>query len=150
MTEAAASIPENSQEAPENEENPSDNSENVPAPPVGQEVTQQRKRGRPAGSKDRVPRRRVRVEPIDDPEPPPPAPDPVPTPAPKAAPKAVKRAPKPPVPVFAERERSPSPPSPGTLYRQTSEHLVSLRDMMNSQKRAAAIDRYTSRLHSWV
>ena len=48
-----------------------------------------------------------------------------------------------------ERPPSPEPPSPRTLFRQTSAHLLNLRDVMNSHKRADAAERYTSRLHAW-
>jgi broad specificity phosphatase PhoE len=52
-------------------------------------------------------------------------------------------------PVAEERPPSPEPPSPCTLFRQTSAHLLNLRDVMNSQKRASAAERYTARLHAW-
>jgi hypothetical protein len=48
-----------------------------------------------------------------------------------------------------DRPPYPEPPSPRTLYRQTSATLLNLRDMMNSQKRASAAERYTARLISW-
>ena len=53
-----------------------------------------------------------------------------------------------PTPVVEARPPSPEPPSPRTLYRQTSAQLLNLRDAMNSQKRAAAAERYTARLHA--
>jgi hypothetical protein len=52
-------------------------------------------------------------------------------------------------PPVVERPPSPEPPSPRTLFRQTSAHLLNLRDVMNSQKRSSAAERYTSRLHAW-
>ena len=136
MAEVEATIPENSEtiEAPPV----------IEEPPAVQEITPEPKRGRgrPAGSKDRAPRTakpRVRVEPIP----------PKPTPSPAPAPVQVSQAPeRPPSPV-EERPPSPEPPSPRTLFRQTSAHLLNLRDVMNSQKRASTAERYTSRLRAW-
>ena len=99
-----------------------------------------RGRGRPAGSKDKAPRvtkPKVRVEPI-------PQPEPQPEKARKPAPPPVEEE-RP--PVARARTPSPEPPSPRTLFHQTSAHLLSLRDVMNSQKRAQAAERYTARLH---
>ena len=141
MAEVEATIPENSepQDTPE-EQAP------AAAPP-------KRGRGRPAGAKDKAPRStkpRVRVEPI---------------PQPKAAPAAQGSTSSqltPPSteeerggssqltpPVVEERPPSPEPPSPRTLFRQTSAHLLNLRDVMNRQKRASVAERYTSRLQTW-
>ena len=141
MAEVEATIPENSdnhaEEMPENSPEP----EAVPveAAPVEEP---RRGRGRPAGAKDKAPRvtkPKVRVEPIPQPErkaaaKPRPAPAPEPVPEPVAEPVA------PP---------SPEPPSPRTLFNQTSSHLLNLRDVMNSQKRNTVAERYASRLHSW-
>ena len=96
------------------------------------------KRGRPPGSKDRVPRRRVKIEPL-----PQPVEQPVEQPAasPSPAQTAPARTPSPAPP--------PSPPSPRTLYRQTSEQLLSLRELMTHQRRTQAAERYANKLHSW-
>ena len=146
IQENEATIVENTKKGPENSEGAANNlSEAEPAPTP--------KRGRPAGSKDKAPRRKVRVEPIPQEE------ELQPTPA--AKPKA---APPPPAPrqqaalaaPVRERqqcqpspERSP-PPSPRTMYRQTSAHLVSLRDMTHNQRRSKVAEQYTHNLHSWV
>ena len=142
MAEAEATIPENSepQDAPE-EQAP------AAAPPESQpdEPPPKRGRGRPAGAKDKAPRTikpKVRVEPIPQPEA-------------KATPKArPAQAPAAADPVAGQsaveaRPPSPEPLSPRTLYRQTSAHLLNLRDVMNSQKRASAAERYTARLQAW-
>ena len=146
MAEAEASIPENTTTIVENSTTIPETEETIP-PTIAQETieTPAPKKGRPAGSKDRAPRRKVKVEPIPAPveeerqqaalAAPPPTPPPQPAAKPKVAPQ-----PRPP---------SPEPPSPRTLYRETSAHLLNLRDMMNSQKRASAVERYTSRLHAW-
>ena len=141
MDEAAASIPDNSEEAPKNEEKHPDNPQQLTTPPVGEEVTPQRKPGRPPGSKDKAPRRRVLVEPL--------APQPT---APEHDTKLAARASPVTAPeardFVAPREPSP-PPSPKTLYRRTSEQLLSLREHLNHQKRQATVDRYTRGLHDW-
>ena len=153
MTEEPATIPENTAEEPKTVENLPPQPENLPQPkPPAQSET--RKRGRPAGSKDRVPRRKIKIEPFPEPVTPPsrqqaalaaPATSAPPKAPPAAPPKALpKEVPAPP------REQTPSPPTPRTLYRQTSEHLINLRDIMNQQKRTAAAERYTANLHSWM
>ena len=123
------------------------------APPVEasavQSQPQKRGKGRPAGSKDRVPRvvkPRIRVEPIPSkvkPEATPAEPPPE-APAPEAPSQASAVAP------VEARPSAPEPPSPRTLYRQTSAQLISLRDIMLGQKRAAAAERYTAKLHAWI
>jgi len=122
------------------------------APPLeasAQSQLQKRGKGRPAGSKDRAPRvvkPRIRVEPIPSkvkPEATPAEPPPE-APAPEAPSQASAVAP------VEARPSAPEPPSPRTLYRQTSAQLISLRDIMLGQKRAAAAERYTAKLHAWV
>ena len=146
MTEESATILENTAEEPKTPENPPPQPENPPQPePPAQSETS--KRGRPAGSKDRVPRRKIKIEPFPEPvEMTPPRATSAP---PKAPPKAPPRA-LPKEVLAPPRERTPSPPTPRTLYRQTSEHLINLRDIMNQQKRTAAAERYTSNLPSWM
>ena len=146
MAEAEATIPENSETITE----PVTTVEEPQAPEP------KRGRGRPAGAKDKAPRTtkpKVRVEPIPPKVKPALAPagdlpDKSPPPKPKPAPaQAVDLPDKSTPPV--ERTPSPEPPSPRTLFRQTSAHLLNLRDVMNSQKRASAAERYTASLHAW-
>ena len=135
IQENEATIVINPKQGPENSEIIPNNSADAQAEPTP-------KRGRPAGSKDKVPRRKVRVEPIPQEEEQPPlsiaaeASPPAPTPARERQ----KRQPSP--------ERSP-PPSPQTMYRQTSAHLVTLRDMLHDQRRSKVAEQYTHKLHSW-
>ena len=141
MAEAEATIPENSTTIAENSTTTPEKSETIP-PKSAQESIEAPapKRGRPAGSKDRAPRRKVKVEPIPTPvEEEPPTPPPQPAAKPKAAQRVVRET----------RPASPDPPSPRTLFRQTSAQLLNLRDVMNSRKRASAAERYTSHLHAW-
>ena len=128
MAEAEATIPENSTTIVENSTTTPEKSETIP-PKSAQEAIEAPtpRRGRPAGSKDRVPRRKVKVEPIPTPieeerqQAALAAPPPTPPPA-AAKPKAQRVARETPSP------EPPTPPSPRTLYRETSAHLVSLRE----------------------
>ena len=156
MAEAEATIPNNSASIPEKSEKSEttlEKSETI-VPKNAQGSTEApvptSKRGRPAGSKDRAPRRKVNVEPIPVPveeerqqaalDAPPPTPPPVAKPKAAPTPQRVVRESRPP---------SPEPPSPRTLYRETSAHLATLRDLMHDQRLAKVADRYTSKLHSW-
>ena len=140
MAELEATIAENSEPQAPEEQPLAD----APPQPAADDPPK-RGRGRPAGAKDKAPRvikPKVRVEPIPQPEA-------------KATPKArPAQAPAAADPVAEQsaveaRPPSPEPLSPRTLYRQTSAHLLNLRDVMNSQKRASAAERYTSRLQAW-
>jgi hypothetical protein len=134
MAEVDATIPDNSEppQAPADEP-PAPATQAADAPP-------KRGRGRPAGAKDKAPRAkpRVRVEPIPQPEP-----------QAKPAPAQASEPAADPVGAVEARSPSPEPLSPRTLYRQTSAHLLNLRDVMNIQRRASAAERYTSRLQAW-
>ena len=149
MTEVEATIPENSENVSENEptnveqlKKTEENSETTPNNSSENATTEAPapKRGRPAGSKDRAPRRTVKVQPI-----PAPVEEAPPTPPPAAKPKAAPTIQR----VAREPSLEPTPPSPRTLYRETSAQLVSLRELTHDQRRVKAADRYTSRLHSW-
>jgi hypothetical protein len=159
MAEAEATIPERQQAAlaAPNSETITEPETTVEEPqaPEPQAPEPKRGRGRPAGAKDKAPRTtkpKVRVEPI-------PQPKAKPAPAPVPAPIHQSGVPNTPTqsgvvsdttpPVVEQRPPSPEPPSPRTLFRQTSAHLLNLRDVMNSQKRASAAERYTARLHAW-
>ena len=98
------------------------------------------RKGRPQGSKDRQPRTRrptIRVESIPAPEPEPAWPSRV---QPRADPTPADTPPPEPV---------QEPPSPQTLYRETSQRLVHLRRLLNESRRSAVSEKYTSRLSSW-
>jgi hypothetical protein len=97
---------------------------------------QPKRRGRPAGAKDKAPRKSRVVE-VDIPDPTfvAPAPAAVPAPAPALAPAPA------PVP-----EPEPEPLTPRRLYRETAAHLVHLRQTIQSDKRKAMADAYAKRL----
>ena len=91
--------------------------------------------GRPVGVKDSKPRQRkrveVRVEPLVAPEP-----------------AAKKREPEPETP--AEIQEAPErPPSPRTLLRETSRHLLTLRGMVHDTRRSDLGTKYAQKLSSW-
>ena len=118
-------------------------SEIEPEAVVSAEPAQPKPRGRPVGAKDRQPRTRrptIRVEPLPEPAQPPPR-------APKPRAVVSEAAPIPPAPMPVEDTEEP--PSPGTLYRETSQRLVHLRGLMNESRRASVADKYTSRLSMW-
>ena len=99
-----------------------------PAPPAS-------RRGRPAGAKDKEPRKKkIVVQPLAPPEPPPPA-----EPAQPAEPE--------PVPEMAPEIEAP--PSPRSLLRETSRHLVHLKSIVNDNRRSTVASTYTQKLCSW-
>ena len=139
---------ENSEVAPATTEAPTTPTapETQPTPEPTPEASEAapKPKGRPQGSKDRQPRTRrpaIRVEPVPPRESPAAPPrertlERQPTPAPARSPT--------PEPVPEE------PPSPQTLYRETSERLVHLRGLLNESRRSVVADKYTSRLSSWA
>jgi hypothetical protein len=126
--------------------------EAVPAEPATDPPLQPKPKGRPQGAKDRQPRTRrptVRVEPLPEREPPreharerqpAPAHSRAPTPEPARIPERQQAA-------LAAHEE---PPSPRTLYRETSQRLVHLRGILNENRQSEAANRYTSRLSTWA
>jgi hypothetical protein len=128
-------------------ETPTPASEAPSASPTPAAEAVPKPRGRPHGSKDRQPRTRrptIRVEPV-----PPRAEAAVAAPAPRE--RLPQTAPPPsPAPEPEHVEAPEEPPSPRTLYRETSQRLVHLRGMLNESRRAAAADKYTSKLYTWA
>ena len=93
-----------------------------------------RGKGRPAGSKDKIKRTikpKVRVEPIEQPK----------------APEIPIE--EPPATIEPQQVPEPEPPSPRTLYRETSRHLVRLRGLINTGRRSEVGARYTQKLTQW-
>ena len=124
-TEQIAEAPEASAEAPETREPESTQAEPPP---------EKRRRGRPAGAKDkakRVVKPRVRVEPIAPAETQPSQPEPSQPPT---------------EPVVQEPVEEPSP---RTLFRHTSAQLLHLRGIINDSRRSATAQQYTQKLSVW-
>ncbi len=97
-----------------------------------------KKRGRPAGAKDTAPRKKravIVVEPLAPP----------PSPAPSAQPKV-----KEPVVAAAQPEVAapPTPPSPRTLLRDASRHILQLQRLKEDTRKSYLQNAYTNRLHA--
>ena len=96
--------------------------------PSEEAIAEPKRRGRPAGAKDKAPRKpRERTRIIEEPPTPPPPP-----PAPKVA-----RAAKPREERVAEPPaREPTPMSPRTMFRVASDHIASLHTERETARRA--------------
>jgi hypothetical protein len=120
-----------------------------------------KKRGRPAGSKDKAPRKKKIVvveEDVSEPFPEPPAlppalPEPpaLPSPEPPALPQAKppKAKPKAKMPEPAALPQSePEPLSPGTVMREASQHILKLKSISAQARRDHIYQTYTAKLHA--
>ena len=119
------------------------------APVVEEKPPEPKKKGRPAGAKDRVPRKKkitIVEEPLEV------APEPVEA-APKARAKATPKAPpeEPPTPLPRHHVsfEEPTPPSPRTMLREASKHILNLRTLADQARRTHLQDIYTKKLHSF-
>ena len=164
MTEESQEVPENTVKEPENPENVV---ENAPENAAEIEAANSKRRGRPAGSKDKAPRKKKIVvveaevsEPVVPPEE-----------EPKPPPKASPKTPKPPskrAQSSAEPEEQPSaqssaqpsaqsstqpseqvePLSPNTIVREASRHILKLKSISAQARRDHIFQTYTSKLHA--
>ena len=98
-------------------------------------ASEEKKKGRPAGAKDKAPRKKKIViveEPIHVPVPR--------EPRPKAAePPEVPRAPEP----------QPEPPSPRTIYRAATRHVMHAENQKIDARRTQIQQTYTQKLHTF-
>ncbi len=104
-------------------------------PPGGRGGEPKRKAGRPTGARDRVPRTRrpvVRVKPL--------VPETIHNRG--VAPPVQPRVPTP-------RPVEEPPPSPRTMLRETARHLVTLRNMVDNDRRAKMHKEFSSKLQTW-
>ncbi len=109
-------------------------------PPGGRGGEPKRKAGRPTGARDRVPRTRrpaVRVEPL------------VPATSNDTHGVAPPVQPRVPTPMPVEEPPPPPPPSPRTMLRETARHMVTLRNMVDQDRRARVHQEFTSKLLTW-
>ena len=108
-----------------------------PVAPVVETLPEPKKKGRPQGSKDTIKRTRkpvqIRVEPLQEKQAAPPA----------SKPEVSPQAPEP-APVEIEE-----PKTPRTLIRETSRHLVSLRQLVNDNRKSEMAQRYTQKWSKW-
>ena len=133
MAEVEATIPENSESIAAPETNEVAEPAQVPEP-----AEPKRGRGRPAGARDKAPRTtkpKVRVEPIPTPVPKASATAPAAGALPGRAPPVVEHVEA--VEAVEARAPTPEPPSPRTLYRQTSAHLLMQSKRCNEQPEAS-------------
>ena len=121
----------------DNLENAPENVENEPEEPVQAEEPQPepKKRGRPAGAKDKAPRKKIKIvaEPLAPPE------EPVPSEASEEPAQPSQSSQPTPEPV-------PEPPSPRTLHRQAAELILHLNNQRSEARRAQMRDMYTKNL----
>ena len=126
MEETTPDILEN---APENEEI---QSEPVASEPVASEPAQPepKKRGRPAGAKDKAPRKKIKIvaEPLAPHE------------------EEVSEEPEQPSQPSQSLQPEPVPPSPRTLHRQAAELILHLNNQRSEARRAQMRDMYTKNL----
>jgi hypothetical protein len=160
---------EESQEVPENivkeHENPENAAENAAENEAVNEAVNSKRRGRPAGSKDKAPRKKKVVvveaevsEPMAPPEDveqhkPPPKQSPKPSkPSPKPSPNAQPSVePEP----SAQPSAQPSadfqqlePLSPNTIVREASRHILKLKSISAQARRDHIFQTYTAKLHA--
>ena len=156
MAEEVSTIPDNSATIAEKVEKPA---ENVEKTVEKSEDAAPKKKGRPAGAKDKAPRaKKPRVVVVEEPlEAPvktqsargqtvssqPPADLPA---APLETPRAGGRT----VQVAPEIHEPPAPPSPRTVMRQASMHILELKRLDSTARRTHLGELYAGRLHTFV
>ena len=121
-------VPENVENEPAAPEPELENVENAPEP---------KKRGGPAGAKDRAPRKKtikIVVEPLAPPEEEEFSEEPVQQSQSSQAPQPIQAPP------------APEPPSPRTLHRQAAELILHMNNQRNEARRANLRDMYTKNL----
>ena len=149
MTEEAQQsqeVPENTVKEPENPETIVENAENALDNSV-------KKRGRPAGSKDKAPRKKKIVVVEEDVSEPLPQASPPAFPEPPALPPALPEPPaKPPKTKpkakMPEPQSEPEPLSPGTVMREASRHILKLKSISAQARRDHIYQTYTAKLHA--
>ena len=129
-----------------------------PSPALPSEApadTQPKRRGRPAGAKDKQPRKqKPRVVEVDITPPS----EPTPAPAQPSEPSEPSEPPRPPAqspaqpsePLAPEPAQPSDPMTPRRMYRETAVHLAHLKTLINSQKRQALGEMYTKKLMTLV
>ena len=147
MTEEVSTTPDNSATIAEKVEKPV---EHVEKTLEKSEEVAPKKKGRPAGAKDKAPRaKKPRVvvveEPLESPvktQTQPPADLPAaPLETPRTGGRTVQAAP--------EIHEPPEPPSPRTVMREASRHILELKRLESSARRTHLGELYGSRLHTF-
>ena len=115
-----------------------------------------KKKGRPAGAKDKAPRKKPRVvvveEPLESPVKKQTVSSQPPADLPAAPPRHIDthRAEGQTVQVAPEVYEPPAPPSPRTVMREASRHILELKRLESSARRTHLGELYGSRLHTFV
>ena len=139
-------VSETIQENAENSERQQQHSEPIVAA-AETAAAEPKRRGRPAGAKDKQPRKqKPRVVEVDI-APPPQAS--APAPAQPSEPTPAPAQPSEPEPAQPS-EPEPDPMTPRRMYRETATHLAHLKTLINSQKRQALGEMYTKKLMTLV
>jgi hypothetical protein len=149
--ENTATTPPVSETIQENAGN-SEHSEPTIAPAETAEAEPKR-RGRPAGAKDKQPRKQKPTVVEVDATPPPASQaaqssEPSSAPVPPAQPSEL--TPGPVQPSEPAQPSEPDPMTPRRMYRETATHLAHLKTLINSQKRQALGEMYTRKLMTLV
>ena len=149
MAEEVSTIPDNSATIAEKVENPV---ENVEKTVEKSEEAAPKKKGRPAGAKDKAPRKKPRVVVVEEPIEAPPVKtqsaggQTVSSQPPADLPAAPLETPR----AAPEIHEPPAPPSPRTVMREASRHILELKRLESSARRTHLGELYGSRLHTFV
>jgi hypothetical protein len=149
MAEEVSTTPDNSATIAEKVEKPV---ENVEKTVEKSEEAAPKKKGRPAGAKDKAPRaKKPRVVVVEEPLEAPPVKKQTESSQPPAIlPAAPLETPRAAVHVAPEIHEPPAPPSPRTVMREASRHILELKRLESSARRTHLGELYGSRLHTFV
>ena len=156
MAEESQEVPENTVKEPENPENVV---ENAPENAAEIEAANSKRRGRPAGSKDKAPRKKKIVVVEAEVSEPPVPPEEEPKPPSKASPKTPKPPSKKAASSVEPEEQSSAQPSaqpseqveplsPNTIVREASRHILKLKSISAQARRDHIYQTYTAKLHA--
>ena len=146
MAEEVSTTPDNSATIAEKVEKPV---ENVEKTAEKSEEVAPKKKGRPAGAKDKAPRaKKPRVVVVEEPlESPAKTESQPPADLPAAPPRRIEKQT---VQVAPEIHEPSEPPSPRTVMREASRHILELKRLESSARRTHLGELYGSRLHTFV
>ena len=152
MAEEVSTTPDNSATIAEKVEK---TVENVEKTVEKSEEAAPKKKGRPAGAKDKAPRaKKPRVVVVEEPiEAPPVRKQTVSSQPPADLPAAPLETPRTEgrtVQVAPEIHEPPAPPSPRTVMREASRHILELKRLESSARRTHLGELYAGRLHTFV
>jgi hypothetical protein len=148
MAEEVSTTPDNSATIAEKVEK---TVENVEKTVEKSEEVAPKKKGRPAGAKDKAPRaKKPRVVVVEEPLEAPVKKQTESSRPPADLPVAPLETPRTAVHVAPEIHEPPEPPSPRTVMREASRHILELKRLESSARRTHLGELYGSRLHTFV